>query len=301
MITVKLMGGMGNQMFQYALGRHLALKNNDSLQLDLNFLQDRTPRPNFTFRDYDLDIFELTVPTFSTLANLDLSARASYSKIMSRLHIDQLIGFLPGTSKIIRDSVPTKFYPAVLSSSGNIYLNGYWQSPKYFEAVSDTLKKDFSIKKELINPNSDVADLTRKENSICVNVRRADFISNPEAAKYHGFSGLEYYQKAEKIITEQVQNPHFVVSSDDIEWCRKSLKFNHPTTYVGYEYGGHKFANYLWLMTECKHFIIPNSSFAWWAAWLSKSNNKIIIAPKNWFNDPSIDTTDLIPSDWIRI
>jgi hypothetical protein len=301
MITVKLMGGMGNQMFQYALGRTLSLKNNDSLILDLNFLLDRRPRPNFTFRDFDLVIFDLKVETILSMEKLDLAAKASYSKILSKLHIDQLLHYLPRMSYVIGDNNPTKFNPKILNLKGNIYLNGYWQSPKYFSSITEIIKRDFSIKKEFIDENSDIANLIKNTNSVCVNVRRTDFITNPEAAKYHGSCSLDFYQEAAKIITKQVDKPHFIVTSDDIDWCRDNLKFDLPTTYIGHEYSGYKFANYLWLITQCKHFIIPNSSFAWWGAWLSENREKIVIVPKNWFNDPRIDTSDLIPTDWIRI
>jgi len=93
----------------------------------------------------------------------------------------------------------------------------------------------------------------------------------------------------------------YFVFSDDIEWCKKNIKFSHPTFFVEDEYFGKKGEEYLFLMSACKYFVIPNSTFSWWGAWLSEREEKIVICPKKWFVDESIDTSDLIPNDWTRI
>jgi len=102
-------------------------------------------------------------------------------------------------------------------------------------------------------------------------------------------------------MAELVDNPTFFIFSDDVEWCRKNLNLGYPRHIVDHSHKGYKFTNYMQLMVECKHYIIPNSSYAWWAVWLNKNKNKHVIAPKNWFNDSSIDTTDLVPKNWIRL
>ena len=112
----------------------------------------------------------------------------------------------------------------------------------------------------------------------------------------------EYFSKAIKIMGEMLTTTHFFVFSDDIEWCKKNIRSASPITFVDYDHKGAKFGNYLHLMTLCKHFIIPNSTFGWWAAWLSTADsNKKVIAPKQWFADSKVDTRDVIPSSWTRI
>ena len=137
--------------------------------------------------------------------------------------------------------------------------------------------------------------------SICVNVRRTDYVTVQSAIETHGFVGKGYYDRGIGQIAPRLKNPHIFVTSDDLEWCRGNLRFEYPTTILGHEYKGYKFGEELTLMARCKHFLIPNSTFAWWAAWLSSSQGKIVVCPKDWFRDSLIDSSDLMPSEWIRI
>ena len=136
---------------------------------------------------------------------------------------------------------------------------------------------------------------------VSINVRRGDFVQHSVSSSFHGFRGLEYIYDAVNLIKSKVDKPHFYVFSDDIEWCAENIKTDDPLTIVDHTHAGKKFADYLHLMKECKHFIIPNSSFAWWAAWLSENHAKIVIAPKKWLNDSAIDTSDVTPAGWYRI
>ena len=302
MITVRLKGGLGNQMFQYALGRHLAIRNKSPLQLDLTYLQDRTPRKNFTFRDYDLDIFALKVATIVTSDQLPLAVRLNHNRIAQRLGLDRLMGeFSHRKINVVCDSRALEFDPRVLNLRGDLYLDGYWQTPKYFEQITEIIRQEFVVRPELTKPSSKLAGLIKNSQSVCVDVRRGDFVTNPEAAKFHGSMGIEYYQFAEKIISERVDRPHFFVTSDDINWCRENLRFAHPTSFLGDDDIDPKFSNKFCLMSQCRHYIIPNSTFAWWAAWLSNHAEKVVVAPKMWLKAAEMKTGDLIPSTWIRI
>lgn len=135
--------------------------------------------------------------------------------------------------------------------------------------------------------------------SICVNVRRTDYVTVQASSQAHGFVGKEYYDRGIEVIAPRLKNPHVFVTSDDVEWCRENLRFEYPTTVLGHEYKGYKFGEYLTLMSRCKHFLIPNSSFAWWAAWMNTSASKTVVCPKNWFDAAKID--DVILPTWIRI
>ncbi len=298
MIVVKLKGGLGNQMFQYAIGRHLAIKHKTPLKLDLTFLLDRTPKKDFVFRDYDLDVFNLETD-FATSDDL---------KPFKEFRISRLTKLYNSIPRMLRKAYVLvephfHFSKEILDAPDNIYLDGYWQSEKYFTDIEDVIRKDFTFKDPLSGKAAEMATIIQNEPAaVCLNVRRADFVTSKKAQQFHGFTGVEYYQKAVAFLEgKKIENLHLFVFSDDIEWCSEHLKFDHPTTFVTKEYAGRKYGAYLQLMTLCRHFIIPNSTFAWWGAWLNRDNTKIVVAPKQWFRDPSVNTSDIIPSEWIRL
>ncbi|NQX96291.1 MAG: alpha-1,2-fucosyltransferase [Flavobacteriales bacterium] len=293
MIIVKLMGGLGNQMFQYAFGKYLATKNDTELKLDTTFLLDRTPqKKHFVFRDYDLSIFNIDEQFSTSKETHSLVNRTGNSTI------DRNLNKLLSTKKSYVKDMGLKFKPNHLSILDNTYIEGYWQSEKYFHEISNQLKQNcFTFKSSLSKISAPLIDKITNSNSVCINIRRGDFVVN----SFHGALGVSFYKEAEKILLQENKDLEFFIFSDDIEWCENNLKFSVPTTFIGHEFAGHKFQDYLRLMSACKHFIIPNSSFAWWAVWFSSNTNKIVIAPKNWINNPPDPVDDLVPKDWIRI
>ena len=294
MIISRLMGGMGNQMFQYAIGRNLAIKHQTELKLDLSFLLDRTPRKNFVFRNFDLDLFNIDTNIASPEEIIDYNR---FSGSRSKNILSTIAYKIRGSRyNVIEEKKIFTFDPAVLATPDNSYLIGYWQCIGYFNEISDTIKKDFTIKKQLSGKVAEMLAQITNVNSICVNVRRTDYIT----AGY-GVCGVDYYQRAVAFISDKVDFPNIFVFSDDIEWCKNNLKFDLPTTFVGPDYAGERYGDYLQLMINCSHFIIPNSTFGWWAAWLSYSQNKIIVAPKNWAEGENFYADDLLPDEWIKI
>jgi hypothetical protein len=283
MITVRLAGGMGNQMFQYAVGRSLALKYNTSLLLDTTYLLDRTPRPNFTFRDYDLDVFCIQAKTASCF----LSPIALYiDKIKNR------IWKAKGVEKGFA------FDKSILSLGPNVYLQGYWQSEKYFSEIKDTIRKDFSLASPLSQQSQTLLEEITQTMSVCIHVRRGDYVNNT----FHDVGlGKSYYDKGLEYIAGKQAIEKIYVFSDDIGWCKNNLQFPFTTTFVGEEYAGTKGEGHIALMNACKHFIIPNSSFGWWGAWLSTYEQKIVVAPQRWFTDNTVNTNDITPPEWVRM
>lgn len=271
MIIVRLKGGLGNQMFQYALGRSLALKNNDELKLDINFYQSINLAVK---RFYSLNVFNIQAEVVNS----------SWTNFIFRL-----------TKRFKEKSF--NFSKNILSLNSGVYLDGYWQSPKYFEGFEDEIKKNFTLKNPIAQNIQDLAGEIENTNSLCVHVRRGDYVGN----KNHETVDNEYYKKAIEYIKNHASVDKIYVFSDDIEWCKNNFKFAFPAMFVGTEYAGEKGERHMFLMSKCKNFIIANSSFSWWAAWLSNSKDKIVICPKQWFPDASIDTKDLIPKEWIRI
>lgn len=282
MIIVKLMGGIGNQMFQYTAGRCLAIQNKTNLKLDITLLLDRNPRKDFTYRNYELGAFNIQENFVSPLEN----------KILRVKQILRMINTVKEPHY--------HFYESMLSVPDNSYLVGYWQSEKYFKDVEDIIRNEFTVKLKAEGINKKIAEEINSCEAISIHIRRGDYVSNPETNKYHGLCSLEYYQKAIKKITSYIENPHFYIFSDDPEWTQKNLDFEYPFKFITHN-GSLKGYEDLRLMSLCRYNIIANSSFSWWGAWLNRNPEKIVIAPRKWFNDPSINTDDLIPKSWIRI
>jgi hypothetical protein len=298
MIIVKLQGGLGNQMFQYALGRKLSLLHNTALKLDLSFLLDRTTRENFTYRDYNLDIFQLQVE-FANQEDIQPFFRVQNYRLINKIY-DRLF-FFKEHHKYIYEKI-FLFNPKIFQITGNIYLDGYWQSEYYFVDIKEIIKKDFTLKPQNLSiQEQELLNIIDKSLSICLHIRRGDLVNNPAANQFHGLIDIEYINNAINIIESRIKYPHYFIFSDDIQWCKKNINLKYPTQFVTGENAEDRFSVDFQLMQACKYFIISNSSFSWWTAWLSQNPDKIVIAPKQWFRNSKINTNDLVPKEWIRI
>jgi hypothetical protein len=293
MIIVRLQGGMGNQMFQYAAARALSLRKNTSVGIDVSYVHNRIPRSGFTFREYDLDVFALTAPIVTAPA-LPLRYKLHTLGKLG-LYLDAIRRkFFKGLGTERTNTYSDRFW----GLPANTYLEGYWQSDKYFQPYEDAIRKDFSLKEPLPSNILQLQKEIQDCESVCIHVRRGDYVAH----SFHDVGITQsYYDQGFEYISQKANINCIYVFSDDIQWCRENLSFAHNTVFVGDEYAGKKASGHMMLMSSCKHFIIANSSFSWWAAWLGEYNQKIVIAPKQWFVDTSIDTTDLIPEDWVRI
>jgi len=292
MIIVKLMGGLGNQMFQYALGKHLALKHHTKLKLDLTFLLDRTPRPDFTFRDYELGIFNIN------------ASFATDKEVFNFLNVPKFTHW--------KDRLKQKIYryhhfveeqfnfdEKVLNLPRNTYLEGYWQSEKYFTGCQQEIRKVFTFKDSPSSYYAALNEQTQKCNSVSVHFRRGDYINNPVIKSYHGECTVEYYEQAIAKIRSLVPSAVFFMISDDIAWVKK--QFAGQDHFVFVENGKGAGHEDMQLMSQCRHNIIANSSYSWWGAWLNANPEKIVIAPKKWFNDNSRNTENIYPHAWITL
>jgi hypothetical protein len=292
MIITRLIGGLGNQMFQYALGRALALRNRTELKLDLHLLLDRTPLPGMVFRDFDLSVFRIRAEA-APKEEIPFLYRMHMSGSLSiRLdHVRRRCVWNPGRERHFH------FDSSVLRLRDGAYLEGYWQSPKYFEDIDHIIRDDFSFVTPMPAHVLELEKRIADSDSTCVHVRRTDFVGTLR----HDTVGMDYFANAFRVIQGKVRRPEVFIFSDDIDWCKANLKFDCRVNYVGQEFAGVKCACYLWLMSHCRHFIIPNSTFGWWAAWMNVGPDKTVVAPKRWFTDEDINTSDLIPRTWIRV
>ena len=265
---IKILGGLGNQLFQYFFARSLSIKFNCLVKLDISeFISDNDKK-----RNLNLDILNSKL-SFSKKRNL-------FSKLF----------------KSVKEEDPYKFNKNIFNKK-YFYYTGYWQSYKYFENNWKLFKEDLNFKN--IDAKNKLFDNINDSNSISVHIRRGDYITDKRISRIHGNLQLDYYKNAICLIRKNILKPKFFFFSDDIKWVKNNFK-DENFYYVNSENQElTKPFRDLFLMKNCKHNIIANSTFSWWGAWLNESSNKVVIAPKYWSSNRKSDTTDLIPARWI--
>lgn len=290
MIIVRLIGGLGNQMFQYALGKRLALLNNVELKVDISFLKKEGQ--TYTKRNLELNNFGIEIP-LATEEELQKYNFIQRSSIRSRLQKFSSLFFPYYTIH----ETSLNYNDKILQSPKNSYLNGFWQTEKYFLPIEKTIREDFTFQKPLSGLSLKMSEQITATQSVSLHVRRGDYVNDPEISKVHGACGIGYYLKAIEVMKSKFSGLHLFVFSDDVDWVKNNLTTDLPITYVEQNSG---FVD-MQLMSFCKHNIIANSSFSWWGAWLNNNPGKIIIAPEKWFNDSSVNAKDIIPAGWIKL
>lgn len=298
MIILKLTGGLGNQMFEYAFARHLAILNNTDLKFDISDFEIDE------LRDYSLGCFSLD-EKFATKEEIELLANPQGTRKPRKFKKWNWKKFFhknKGYKKThIYDGRLYGFEPSLLKKKGDLYVDGYFQTPRYFNAVAETIKKDFVLKAPLDGKNMELAERIKSSNSISVHIRRADYITIKQFYDVFGVCSVDYYNKCSSAIAKKVESPNFFVFSDEIEWAKENLKFDHPVEFISHN--NDKPEEDLRLMSLCDHNIVANSTFSWWGAWLNDNKDKIVYAPKKWIANPKkkYDIENLVCKDWIKL
>lgn len=292
MVISNLLGGLGNQMFQYAAGRALSLQQGQTLLLDIS-----------DYSGYDLHQgFELN-RIFDCALNL-----ATESDVRSILGWQSSVAVRrllkrPAFSIFRRKGFVVEpyfhYWQEINSVPCECYLTGYWQSEKYFNDAASQIRSDFTFKPDLGKENAELGIKINQVNAVSLHVRRGDYANNPTTTAAHGLCSIEYYLEAIRYVAQRVQQPHFFIFSDDIPWVKKNLKIDFPHQFVEHNKGAESY-NDMRMMSMCDHHIIANSSFSWWGAWLNSDPDKIVIAPKRWFGT-NVDVKDLLPKEWIKM
>lgn len=252
-MIVRLCGGLGNAFFQYAFGRSL---------------QARQRKVQFLWQD----------------------EREGYALGPYNLNVD-LVSSLYGPFSTYKDKAFV-FDASVYDASPDIFLDGYWQSEKYFESISDEIRKELTLTM-VSDEVSRTADRLREGNSVFLHVRRGDYL-NPWTAQYHGNLGMDYYNKAIEYIKERVADVQVFVFSDDPGWCKGML----PCEVISGRFNRYED---LYLLSQTRHAIIANSTYSWWGAWLGERSDSIVVAPQRWFGTAPLDVSDVIPSRWVKL
>lgn len=290
MIIVHLKGGLGNQLFQYAAGMSLAHHHGTALKVDVTELLERD-RHIGTMRSFDLQKLNTMVEVATDEEIGSLHPRNTLQQLLDKL--------LPRYRRSVYTEKQYAFDPNFFEAGDHLLLYGYRQSERYFAPIAETIRQSFTVRPEYLrNVQAKAAALASTE-SVSIHIRRGDY-NNPIVRDYHGVLGKEYYQAAIDHIMKTVQHPFFHIFSDDPSWVKQHLVFSAPVEIVSGQIS-HTHLEDFHLITQCKHNIIANSTFSWWAAWLNANPGKQVVAPARWFNKGPKDTQDLIPHSWTRL
>ena len=300
MIIFNISGGLGNQFFQYAFGRYLAVTNNQQLYLRFeDYKEDPSRRP----------VLEYFNTHYQECQELQEQKVLRYRKQYETLH--------PFLKKHYRRSNMVKFkryfndkkdpcYHNELLNASHGYFDGYWSHERYFSGIKDLVKHELELKPECKNEtyHSVVKDIT-KSNSVAIHIRRGDYTQVKAFSDRFGILSLEYYKAAINFINDKVENPVFFIFTDDLQWVKEHFLIQDLNYQFVIGQGiNHDYVQFS-IMQHCYHYIIANSTFSWWAAWLGLQKDSIVVAPENWYNDPDwqrlYESNKFIPNDWIML
>jgi hypothetical protein len=292
MIITRLKGGLGNQMFQYAAGLALSHKMNTSLKVDGSFLYESDSVNSITPRNFELSCFGIQDDSLYH-SEFKLLRRFLQSRFY-RIVQSRMPSMLPW--KYVQER-QFNFDPTFFQNQGNCMLDGYWQSEKYYLSVETKVRTAFSIKVNISEKSSSLQRYLQEHATASVHIRRGDLLTNPEAAALHGVCSDMYYQSALEKLKSLNSDLKIIVFSDEPDYVLQKMQFLQPDVIVDWNHG--RGWEDMFLMRQCSHHIIANSSFSWWGAWLNPSKNKVVIAPAKWFASGNFDTGTLYPENWI--
>lgn len=277
-IIVDLYGGLGNQLFQYAFAKSLESIYDVKIEFNTNFFYKN-------FKDQTIRKIGLT--KFGI--NFIEQRKNIIEKLITKEPISVLIPKI--NHKYFNEKNLNHYNFDKIELKNKNYFTGYWQNYKYFDLIKKELKVDLSLDHNLINLDSKIIKEISNSNSLCIHVRRTDYIGTP-----YEIVDIEYYKKGYELISTKISSLKTYVFSDDINWAMKNLSFIPNTTFCNYS-----MINDFHLMTLCKYFIIPNSTFSWWAAYLSDFKNKIVFIPDKWHKTNQKLMNNASPSNWITL
>lgn len=293
MKIINILGGLGNQMFQYALA--IALREqykSEEVFIDISNFKGYSLHNNYELNK----LFPISIPTAS-ISQIIKTNIPYFNYNLWRVG-SRLFRFLP--SYITEKKYRKKFINNQSSKiPSNAYFDGYWQSENYFKKHRDTILKEFTFSKIDEDENLKLLPSVKNKNSVSIHIRRGDYVNHP---LFKDICTIKYYQNAIDKIKSLTKVDNFIIFSNDIEWCKENFKDefgNIEVIFVNWNKGDKSFRD-MQLMSLCKHNIIANSSFSWWGAWLNQNPNKIVIAPFKW-NNRECDPQNYIASDWCKI
>ena len=295
MITVNIIGGLGNQMFQYAFGYAVSKENNIKIKLDIRGFDA------YDLRDYELDLFnveessELKSKYYFFLNKLN----GKHNTLLSKATRKVLRGLLRFTKFYYQERGEFIFDKDVFNIRTDTYFYGYWQNEKYFKKYRKELLEVFTLK-NIHSKTIEYQQQIIESESVSLHIRRGDYVTNTHTNSVHGVCDIKYYKRAVAEVLKNKKQTQFFIFSDDLVWAKDNLDFIDSKIFVELEPSIPDHEE-MYLMSRCKHNIIANSSFSWWGAWLNQNSDKKVIAPKKWFKGSKLNASDLIPDSWVRL
>lgn len=285
MIILRLKGGLGNQLFQYAAGRALAERHGVPLHLDVRWYDADAVMQSSTKRTFDLPHFAVQCVQ-ATTAELRSCFASDDRSLRARVGRNWPSGLV---SRRIWTRDEPGYDPEFARLPANVFIEGYFQHPAYFVSIAENLRHEFRLCQALPSAVVDFAAELSATASVCIQVRRSDYVSNPSAMQVHGACSEVYYRAAWDRMAEQVPEARGYVFSDDQAWAERVFARRPKITVVGPEWNGPAYLYKFHLMCACRHFIIANSTWGWWAAWLGTGQGKVVVIPDRWYRDASLN------------
>lgn len=284
-MKVKIIGGLGNQMFQYATAFALAKKKNESLFLDLSLALNYDIHPlRINKLSCQSGIFENKAPHYEKYVFSPKIPSFMKKYIFSRCYLERKLTFNEN----------------LLNEIGSKKLVGYFQCEEYFKEYRNDILQEFKPKESFSEEQKYMKKLIEQSSSCSMHIRRGDYLTNPEATTFHGLCNHKYFMDALKYLEKNKKinkDTKIFIFSDDIEWCKENINISYNTVFVPAD--DERAEMDLWLMSFCQHNIISNSTFSWWGAWLNQNPNKCVVAPKEWFKS-GVDN-DVVPDVWVKL
>ena len=300
MVFIYMNGGIGNLLFKYAAGLGLAARLNVPLKLDKSYYHEQHYAGDKLNDFFDIPYFaNILENIFNISANESTESELAYFRhSLSRKVLERLKPYYK--RRIFREQ-RFSYDPNFFKANPNVLIKGNWQSEKYFNHITPLLKKELTFKKPIQEKNKLFVDQINQGISVSLHIRRGDYLNHPVSKKVLGALPIGYYQNSVKHLQATINGKiQLYIFSDDIMWVKSNLHLTADTIFIDESFNLTD-ADEMYLMSQCKHNIIANSSFSWWGAWLNNNPGKIVIAPKNWFNQGPKDTQDLLPEEWIKI
>lgn len=293
MIEVNIVGRLGNQLFEYACARQLQEKYGGTIVLNTYEMSKNTPNFGLELLNFKLND---NVKVVSDRPLRKANANNYWVKFLREFFPNVYFDVMARKGVFIWKSAREykELPPINPKAAESIILNGYWQSEKYFEGVKKIVRDEFTPKEPLRQQNQELYERIVNSESVCVTIRRGDFMSDKNKKTFY-VCDEQYFRKALEEIKKSVPNCTFFGFSDDIDWVKSNIDFPGE---VFFESGNDPVWEKLRLMASCKHFVLSNSSFSWWAQYLSESNNKIVVAPDKWYKTGKNAKPDLYQDDW---
>ena len=287
-MIIRMTGGIGNQMFQYALKLKLDSILSQSCEIDTHFYKKNSVHNGFELNK----VFGIQ----ATIYDGPIRSLADQFPILYKMCFRLGIRSLRTAHRLTE--IRTCFLPDVLTLyEKSAYIDGYWQSEEYFHDIEDKVRRTFQFSPFTEQENLQLEQIIKEKQSVSLHVRRGDYIG---VSRFVSLGKTDYYQKAIEYVKATVENPLFVVLSDDISWCSENLDLPAESVFVTWNIEDKSYRD-MQIMSICKHNIIANSSFSWWGAWLNSNPEKLVIAPSHFFNGKVEDDSHIIPKGWKTI